>query len=278
MNDDGTWHPRVQVMNGQATSNLRRLWGLNSILSNDENPVKNRGDHRHHAVDALVIACTTPRITHDLAWYSQFNELSKLSNDRIKAPWRSFRADAEKAIYGIVISLRNAKRLISRKPNIISVRSSKKNPDGIIRQTTVSIRGRLHEETLYGRIQHHSEDTFVHRKATDAFTDAKQIEKVIDGKVREVLQKRVAEFGGDTKKAFSDLESNPVFMYSKAGKHIKINKVRIKASGQQLKLLRESTNTWIDTGNNYALAIYEDALSGKRSFETIHTLRQSVVH
>ncbi|MCZ7556274.1 MAG: type II CRISPR RNA-guided endonuclease Cas9 [Bacteroidia bacterium] len=269
MNDDGTWHPRVQVMNGQATSNLRRLWGLNSILSNDENPVKNRGDHRHHAVDALVIACTTPRITHDLARYSQFNELSDLSNEHIKAPWRSFRTDAEKVIHGIIISLRNDKRLVSRKPNSIKVKAGKKHPDGKLRQTTVSIRGRLHEETLYGKIQQGGEDVFVHRKPINTFTDGKQLEKVIDKKVREVLQKRVAEFGGNVKQAFSDLENNPVYMYSKTGKRVKINKVRIKASGQQLKLLRETTNTWVDTGNNYAIAIYEDKASGKRSFETI---------
>ena len=47
---------KVNCFPGQATSNLRHKWGLNQIL-NDDNE-KTREDHRHHAIDALVMACT----------------------------------------------------------------------------------------------------------------------------------------------------------------------------------------------------------------------------
>lgn len=70
---------RFQVTNGQLTSRLRKGWGLNQILhplppgkrwdeltSDEQNQFteKNRGDHRHHALDAMVIACTLPWLAH----------------------------------------------------------------------------------------------------------------------------------------------------------------------------------------------------------------------
>jgi hypothetical protein len=68
-----------QVTNGQLTSRLRKSWGLNQILHplppgkrwdelTDEEQTqfteKNRGDLRHHSLDAMVIACTLPWLAH----------------------------------------------------------------------------------------------------------------------------------------------------------------------------------------------------------------------
>ena len=68
-----------QVTNGQLTSRLRKAWGLNQILhplpqgkrwdelteaEQKQFTEKNRGDLRHHALDAMVIACTLPWLAH----------------------------------------------------------------------------------------------------------------------------------------------------------------------------------------------------------------------
>lgn len=68
-----------QVTNGQITSRLRQAWGLNQILhplpegrrweelsetEQAQMQEKNRGDFRHHALDAMVIACTLPWLAH----------------------------------------------------------------------------------------------------------------------------------------------------------------------------------------------------------------------
>lgn len=68
-----------QVTNGQLTSRLRQAWGLNHILhplpegkrwddltdaEKEQMQQKNRGDLRHHALDAMVIACTLPWLAH----------------------------------------------------------------------------------------------------------------------------------------------------------------------------------------------------------------------
>ena len=70
---------RFQVTNGQLTSRLRKAWGLNQILhplppgkrwdeltdaEQTQFTEKNRGDLRHHALDAMVIACTLPWLAH----------------------------------------------------------------------------------------------------------------------------------------------------------------------------------------------------------------------
>lgn len=70
---------RFLTTNGVITSRLRSAWKLNDILyprlsdaqwhalskeqkrsSKEERSLKNRQDHRHHAIDAMVIACTLP--------------------------------------------------------------------------------------------------------------------------------------------------------------------------------------------------------------------------
>jgi hypothetical protein len=74
---------KFQVTNGHLTSRLRKAWGLNQILhpfpskdewgamtpdeqenKKSELQEKNRGDLRHHALDAIVIACTMPWLAH----------------------------------------------------------------------------------------------------------------------------------------------------------------------------------------------------------------------
>ena len=48
----------MQVSAGRVTAFLRDEWGLNAILADGDHKVKNRDNHRHHAVDAAAIALT----------------------------------------------------------------------------------------------------------------------------------------------------------------------------------------------------------------------------
>lgn len=76
---------QILISNGSITSMLRDAWGLNTLLhgqgpkytreqwkaltleqqkqvkaDNEARRQKNRGDHRHHAIDAMVLSCTLP--------------------------------------------------------------------------------------------------------------------------------------------------------------------------------------------------------------------------
>ena len=57
---------QVFAVNGSITSYLRKRWGL---------PLKDRSTDRHHAIDALVIACCTDGMIHTISRYMQAREL-----------------------------------------------------------------------------------------------------------------------------------------------------------------------------------------------------------
>jgi len=97
------------------------------------------------------------------------------------------------------------------------------------------------------------------------------VKKVIDPKVREILKKRLEEFGGDPKKAFADIEDNPIWYNKDEG--IPIKRVKITGVSNAIpihdqrnhrgeKMMDESGKTgdaaFVSTGNNHHIAIYKD--------------------
>ena len=88
---------RVRVTKGGATAELRHLWGLNGVLSprpqNDNGGgeeaknAKNRRDHRHHAIDALVVALTDHKTLMEMtARYKIFVESRSWPKDPLPLP------------------------------------------------------------------------------------------------------------------------------------------------------------------------------------------------
>ena len=95
---------KVWVTPGRLTAMLRGLWGLNHILS-DHNQ-KNRTDHRHHAIDAVVIGVTDrsllQQVAHTAARAEEM-ELEKLLSG-MPEPWANFRADVQAKIQQVIVS------------------------------------------------------------------------------------------------------------------------------------------------------------------------------
>jgi CRISPR-associated endonuclease Csn1 len=84
----------VQAVTGRVTAQLRRLWELNNILSSDGE--KTRADHRHHAIDALVVACTDPGVTNRLSRYWQQRDDPRVQSPKLDKPWANIRIDAQR--------------------------------------------------------------------------------------------------------------------------------------------------------------------------------------
>lgn len=61
----------------------------------------------------------------------------------------------------------------------------------------------------------------------DNFKDEKSIDKIFDKKIKETLKERLKEFINDPKKAFSDLEKNPIWLNKEKGISVK----RVTISG-----------------------------------------------
>lgn len=98
-----------------------------------------------------------------------------------------------------------------------------------------------------------------------------KVEKVIDQKIKTILETRLKEFNGDSKKAFTNLDENPIWMNKEKG--IKIKRVTItgiknvqslheKRDKEGKLILDKKGNThsvdFVNTGNNHHVAIYRD--------------------
>ncbi len=126
---------RVFTTTGRYTALLRRFWGLHYDEREINTREKSRADHRHHAIDALVIGLTDPKRIHKLAEIAQQEEISNTSGQpapdnepQIDTPWGdkpSFRQQVIEQVKNLVVSHRPQRRKIA---------------------------GPLHKDTLYGPI------------------------------------------------------------------------------------------------------------------------------
>ena len=213
----------VEAVTGRVTAQLRRLWGLNNILSDDGE--KTRADHRHHAIDALVVACTHPGMTQRLSVYWQMEDDPTTQRPRLDPPWAIIRADAEQSVNEIVVSHRVRKK----------------------------VTGPLHKETVYGdtgkvlttgKVAY---GAFVTRKRVEALT-RNELGAILDDTVRAIITDWVRDHGGDPKRAFAS--------YPRVGANGPvIQKVRL-ISKQQTALMARVSTGYSDLGANHHVAIY----------------------
>ena len=132
----------VYVIPGRMTAMLRRLWGLNDILldhniveNKHSNAPKNRLDHRHHAIDAAVVAVTTRSLMQQIARTAGLAEDKNLDRlfEGLDQPWEGFREQLRDRLLAVTVS---------HKPD--HGRKGKPAPG---RDVTA---GRLHNDTAYG--------------------------------------------------------------------------------------------------------------------------------
>ena len=160
---------QVWVTPGHLTSLLRGKWGLNNLLG-DENR-KNRDDHRHHAIDGLVIALTTRSMLHRIASASESDANRKRLIADMPEPWSGYRDHVRQRLETMIVAHR---------------------PDH-------GTQGRLHEDTAYGlvREQHLLDEGYnlVFRKPVTALTSG-EVERIRDVTTREKLQNYIANHSG----------------------------------------------------------------------------------
>jgi CRISPR-associated endonuclease Csn1 len=179
-----------------------------------------RNDHRHHAMDALTVAFT--RYNH-IQYLNNLNarkserhkkyrniiaienkETFKDSNDKrkFKPPMMNFRTEAKRHIESILISHKAKNKVVTRNNNKVSGSAKK--------QLTLTPRGQLHKETIYGRSLKYQTKMV---KVGSVF-DELMISKVANKAYKEVLVKRLSEKDNNPKKAFGGKNSpskNPIF-------------------------------------------------------------------
>lgn len=135
---EGSSH--VWVSPGRLTEMVRRKLGLNDLLpdhnfgSGTDQP-KNRLDHRHHAIDAAVIAIVDRSMLQAIAHASGQEGEEGRERIVIPSPWEGFRDDLRQAVSHIVVSHRVDHGTVSKA--------------GLARGKDQTA-GRLHNDTAYG--------------------------------------------------------------------------------------------------------------------------------
>lgn len=277
-NDDGINSKNVLPGNGKITTQLKQDWGLNDVWNalilprfermnaltqtNDFTSTntsgktiptiplelskgfqKKRIDHRHHAMDALVIACATRDHVNYLNNVSakvedkdkeekrnkQIEYRNKIKNslchkskvdDRgnykwaFDMPWATFPTDAKKQLEETVISFKQNLRVINKTSNK-SERYVEKNGEVkkiLVPQTkgdSWAIRKPMHKETVSGKVDlprikvPKDKILTATRKAVDASFTVKMIESITDTGIQKILLNYLKSKNSDPELAFS---------------------------------------------------------------------------
>ncbi len=89
---------------------------------------------------------------------------------------------------------------------------------------------------------------------------AKQIEDIVDEAAKKLLESRLQQFGGDEKKAFSNLANNPIWLNEEA--QLRINSVRKYTNLEVVEGIRKDENGipigFVKPGSNHHIALYRN--------------------
>jgi len=164
---------RVYPIPGRMTSDLRHHWGLNSLLNTDGESGKNRNDHRHHAIDAIVVGLTDRALMQALARDArrERREGDARLIDRLSEPWPNFRKTVQDRLDQIVVSHK---------------------PDH-------GVQGALHNDTAYGLIgepDKAGKRDVVHRVPVESLDKPEKLSMIRDPMIRNHLQSQTEGLNG----------------------------------------------------------------------------------
>ncbi|MBE6196630.1 MAG: type II CRISPR RNA-guided endonuclease Cas9 [Rikenellaceae bacterium] len=285
----------VYSTSGSITDFIRHIWGwdevlhtlnferyraagLTELVEREVNGQKveverikgwsKRMDHRHHAVDALTIACTKQGYIQRINNLNSLKETSfcSFANEQQKPQTRQrltrlehyiqqqphfTTAEVADAVAGIAVSFKSGKRAASLGKRYIY----KGRKRVCVQQGIIIPRGALSEESVYGRITdsetRKKEYVIKYKVGNIALKD---VESVVDKGIREILRNRLEQFGGNPDKAFAE----PVLDHQ--GREIR--SVRCRTGLNSVVPLRRNEQgdeiAFVKPGNNHHVAIYED--------------------
>ena len=287
---------RVSASEGGVTARLRSLWGYGKILhtlnldrydsmgetervsregeATEELHITNwskRMDHRHHAIDALVVACTRQSYIQRLnrlssefgrgnkkmedleAQEQQAKETGRFSNlERwlTQRPHFSVRTVSDK-VAEILISYRPGQRVVTRGRKIYRKKTADGREVTCVQRGVLVPRGELMEASLYGKILSQGRERIVKRYPLH---DLKG--EVVDPRLRELIAVYNQEITSKVKAKGTPLyldaaekqEVRSVRCYVDKPSVAKAIPIRFDECGRAI--------TFVKSGSNHHLAIY----------------------
>lgn len=302
--DDGVNSKNIIPLNGKITSELKQGWGLNDVWNDLILPrfermnqitnsdlfttynekyqkhlptvpfeyskgfQKKRIDHRHHTLDALVIACATRdhvnllnnqsaksemkrydlqnKLRKKEKYFNQKENREKETFKEFFKPWDTFTEDTRKSLETIVVSFKQNLRVINKATNKYEkwVDKNGEKKKELVEQKGVNwaIRKPMHKEFVYAKVDlpwvKTSQKEFLTaiRKSLDTSFDLKKIEtSITDTGIQKILKNYLASKDNNPELAFSpegieDMNKN-ITQYNDGKLHQPIYKVRIFEKG-----------------------------------------------
>ena len=284
---------RVSASEGGVTARLRSLWGYDDILhtlnldrydsmgetervsregeTTEKLRIKDwskRKDHRHHAIDALVVASTRQGYIQRLNRVSSESEreamseeievqkatktdkLSLLERWLTQRPHLSVRAVSDK-VAEILISYRPGQRVVTRGRNIYRKKTADGREVTCVQRGVLVPRGELMEASLYGKILSQGRERIVKRYPLH---DLKG--EVVDPRLRELI----AEYNQEIT---SKVKAKGAPLYLDAAEKQEVRSVRCYVTQPSVAKAipirfdeRGRAITFVQSGSNHHLAIY----------------------
>lgn len=309
--------PRFQRLNGMTESNNYGFFDkeINAFRIRIPDEIskgfsKKRIDHRHHALDALVIACCSRK---------HIQYLNSLSNEKTKhelqpslliknkqghytktfqLPWKNFSLDAKSELEKTIVSFKQNNRVINKTNNKTWqwVEKEGKYKKELVAQTkgdNWAIRKPMHKDTVSGILNMDTPKGKIataSRVALSEIKTEKHLDKITDISIQKILKNHLQNFLDKKGKAQYDLAFNDegveelnknIQMLNNGKPHQPIKKVRLFEIGSKFQVGENGTKStkYVEAakGTNLFFAIYWDEEKQKRNFETI-PLNEVITH
>ena len=259
---------RVFTVKGIATSDFRKIWGIQDIYSKKE-----RVNHVHHCIDAIVIACIGLDEYGKLGAYYHDEENNRwygASKASFPKPWATFVEDIKKIQDEILVFHYTPDNMPKQGRRRIKINGRKMLCKGD------AARNALHKDTYYGAIESEGNIKYVKRIAVPSLQQS-DIKNIVDETVKGIIEQAIRM------KGFKEAISSPIWMNEE--KRIPINKVRCFAPSvtnplnirkqRDLSAKEYKREFHVANDSNYLLALYigkDKKGKPKKEFELVNML------
>ena len=249
----------VYTVKGIATSDFRKIWGIQKAYSKKE-----RVNHVHHCIDAIVIACIGLDEYNKLGAYyhdEENHEWYGMSKAYFKKPWPTFVEDIEKVQDEILVYHYTPDNMSKQGRRRILIDGKKVLSKGD------AARGSLHNDTYYGAIENDGVVRYVKRINLASMKES-DVKNIVDDVVRGIVEATIRE------KGFKEAMAGTIWMNEEM--QIPIKKVRCytsiknplsfdKKKQRDLSDKEYKRNYYVTTDGNYMVALYVgSAKTGKK--------------